>query len=83
VRGVGVRFDIWVDVDGGGIVESRGLVDVDGGATEVDKGKGDVVDEGGWDTMVIASGVLTLTSPGCASAYHSDNDKDGGPAYAV
>jgi hypothetical protein len=48
VRGVGVCIDIWV---GGGIVEGKGLAD---GATKVDEGKGEAVDEGGWDTKAIA-----------------------------
>lgn len=43
MRGVGVCIDIWVDVDGG--------------ATEVEEGKGEAVDEGGWDTKAIASGI--------------------------
>ena len=44
MRGVGVCIDIWVDGDGGRIVEGKGLAD----------GKGEVVDEGGWYTKAIA-----------------------------
>ena len=90
MRGVGVCIDIWVDVEGDRIVESKVLADVDG---EINEGKGEVMDKGGWDIKAIAgsmdedvsAGAICIciegTSPGCASAYASDNDGDGGPAY--
>ena len=93
MRGVGVCIDIWVDVDGDRIVEGKGLAEVDG---EINEGKGEVMDKGGWDIRATAGSMdednedvsaeavckcIAGTSPGCASAYASDNDGDGGPAY--
>ena len=90
MRGVGVCIDIWVDVEGDRIVEGKVLADVDG---EINEGKGEVMDKGGWDIKAITGSMdedvsaeaicicIEGTSPGCASAYASDNDGDGGPAY--
>ena len=90
MRGVGVCIDIWVDVDGDRIVESKVLADVDG---EINEGKGEAVDKGNGDIKAIAGNMdedvsaevicicIEGTSAGCASAYASDNDGDGGPAY--
>ena len=88
--GVGVCIDIWVDGDGDRIVESKVLADVDG---EINDGKGEAVDKGNGDIKAIAGRMdedvsaevicicIEGTSAGCASAYASDNDGDGGPAY--
>ena len=60
---------------------------------DVEEGKGEVMDKGGWDIKAIAGSMdedvsaevicicIEGTSAGCASAYASDNDGDGGPAY--
>lgn len=57
--------DIWVDVD----------VDVDGMA-DVDEGRGEMVEEGGWDT----NGRIDEDNKDVCAEATSDNDGDGWPA---